>query len=523
MSARAGAVAEQPGGSAAGGEDSGEVLDVLIVGAGLSGIGAACHLQRECPECRVAVLEARERSGGTWDLFRYPGIRSDSDMHTLGYDFRPWREAEAIADGPAILRYVRDTAREHGIDALIHYQQKVLSADWDSGSQCWTLTVEDGRRGGQRYWRARFLLFCAGYYSYAQGHQPRFPGREDFRGHFVHPQFWPEDLDYRGKRVLVIGSGATAMTLVPAMAREAENVVMLQRSPTYVISRPGRDVLANTLRALLPERLAYRITRWKNTRLQHWLYRRTRSAPQKVRQQLLKRVRRELGDEAMAHFTPRYDPWDQRLCLVPDGDLFAALKSRRAQVVTAEIERITGDGVRLRDGRELAADIIVSATGLELEVMGGISLRVDGKEFDFPESWSYRGMMCTGLPNLVSVFGYINASWTLRADIIAHWFCRLLQHMRREGLSVVTPTLRASDANMSASPWIADFSAGYMQRVMHRFPKQGDREPWINSQDYFRERARFAEASFDDGTLRFEQESQRSASDRGVSTDCGAS
>jgi len=479
------------------------LLDVLIVGAGLSGVGAACHLRRECPGRSLRILEARERSGGTWDLFRYPGIRSDSDMHTLGYDFKPWREARAIADGPSILRYLRETAREEGVEELIRYRQRVVAADWDSAAQCWTVTVEDGGGGETRQWRARFLLLCAGYYSYSRGHQPAFPGREAFTGRFVHPQFWPEDLDYRGKRVLVIGSGATAMTLVPAMAGEASEVVMLQRSPTYVISRPARDVLANTLRRLLPEQLAYRITRWKNTRLQHWLYQRSRRAPHKVRRLLLSRVRRELGPAAMADFTPTYDPWDQRLCLVPDGDLFAALRSGRARVVTGEIDRLTESGVRLRGGEELPADVIVSATGLEIEIMGGIDLRVDGEPFDFPSSWSYRGMMCSGLPNLVSVFGYINASWTLRADLVARWFCRLLQNMERGHAAVVTPVLREEDANMAARPWIDDFSAGYLQRVMHRFPRQGEREPWLNSQDYFREREHFATDRFDDGALRF--------------------
>jgi cation diffusion facilitator CzcD-associated flavoprotein CzcO len=480
-----------------------DVFDVLIIGAGLSGIGAACHLRRECPGHSLAVLEARACSGGTWDLFRYPGIRSDSDMHTLGYDFRPWREAKAIADGPSILRYVRDTAREEGVEDLIHYRQRVRRADWDSAAQCWTLLVEAGEEAEPREWRARFLLVCAGYYSYSRGHQPDFPGRADFRGEFLHPQFWPGNLDYRGKRVVVIGSGATAMTLVPAMAEQAAEVVMLQRSPTYVISRPARDRLANTLRRLLPEMLAYRLTRWKNTHLQRWVYQRSRRAPQKVRRLLLARVRRELGDAAMADFTPRYDPWDQRLCLVPDGDLYAALRSGRARVVTAAIERITADGIRLASGEQLPADVIVSATGLELELMGGVEFRVDGELFDFPASWSYRGMMCSGLPNLVSVFGYINASWTLRADIVARWCCRLLNHMREQGAAVACPQLREDDRDMPPRPWIEGFSAGYMQRVLHRFPKQGDREPWINSQDYFRERLQFAADRFDDGALQF--------------------
>jgi len=490
-------------------------IDVLVIGAGLSGIGAACHLRRECPDRRIAILEARDRSGGTWDLFRYPGIRSDSDMHTLGYDFQPWREGQAIADGPAILRYLRRTASEYGIEPLVHYGQRVTRADWSSDEQCWTLEVSVAGGAAPAIWRTRFLLVCAGYYRYDRGYQPAFPGREAFRGDFVHPQFWPETLDYRGRRVVVIGSGATAMTLVPALAETAADVVMLQRSPTYVVSRPARDRLANALRRMLPEHLAYRITRWKNTHLQRWVYRRSRRAPHKLRELLLRRVERELGPAAVADFSPRYDPWDQRLCLVPDGDLFEALRAGTARVVTAEIDRLTGRGVRLRNGDELPADIIVSATGLELEIMGGIAFTVDGDAFDFSASWSYRGMMCTGLPNLVSVFGYINASWTLRADIVSRWCCRLLNHMRERGAAAVVPRLRGGDHGMAPRPWIEGFSAGYMQRVLHRFPRQGDREPWVNSQDYFREREAFAADRFDDGALQFAAASTPSGRVRG--------
>jgi cation diffusion facilitator CzcD-associated flavoprotein CzcO len=491
------------------------ILDVVIIGAGLSGIGAACHLRRECPQHSVAILEARERSGGTWDLFRYPGIRSDSDMHTLGYSFKPWEEAKAIADGPAILRYLRETATEYGIDGLIRYNRRVSRADWDGAAQCWALTVADTATGATDTLRTRFLHLCAGYYRYDHGHQPEFPGRADFRGEFVHPQQWPEDLDYRNKRVLVIGSGATAMTLVPAMASDAAEVVMLQRSPTWVISRPSRDRIANALRALLPKSLAYRLTRWKNTRMQAWLYRRTRTRPEKVREMLLTRARRELGDAAdMRHFTPSYEPWDQRLCLVPDSDLFEALKSGRARVVTGRIDHLTGAGVRLENGEEIEADIIVSATGLELQLMGGIDIRVDGEPFDFPASWTYRGMMCSGLPNLVSVFGYINASWTLRADLVSRWLCRLLNHMRAKGYAVVTPEPEADLPAMEARPYIDHFSAGYMQRMMHRFPRQGDRAPWVNSQDYLRECREFSRMSLEEPALHY-----TSASDRPVAAD----
>lgn len=482
-----------------------ELLDVAIIGAGLSGIGAACHLTRECPDRSFTILEAREASGGTWDLFRYPGIRSDSDMHTLGYSFKPWRSDKAIADGPSILSYLRETAAEHHIEDRIEYRQRVAGANWRSDLQCWELTIDDGNTGTTRTLRARFIHMCAGYYRYDTGYQPQFKGREDFRGTFVHPQFWPEDLDYTGKRVVIIGSGATAVTLVPSMAKEAAEVVMLQRSPTWFIIRPSTDWLANTLRALLPARWAYGITRWRNTRLQDWLYRRTRTKPEKMRQMLLDQTKKELGDSAdLADFTPTYNPWDQRLCLVPDSDLFQAMRSGKARVITAEIDTLTETGIRLMSGEELPADIIVSATGLELQVMGGADLRVDGKPFDFPASWSYRGVMCSGLPNLVSIFGYINASWTLRSDIVSQWFCRLLNHMRDRDAAVVTPELEEGLPAMEPRPWIDDFSAGYMQRNLDEFPRQGDREPWINSQNYLRERREFAAMDMDEGALRYQ-------------------
>lgn len=480
-------------------------FDVIIIGAGLSGIGAACHLRRQCPERSVLILEARAQMGGTWDLFRYPGIRSDSDMHTLGYNFKPWTQAEALADGPAILDYIRETARENDIESQIRYRQRVRRADWDSTAQCWTLTVEDDDSGETASYRARFLHSCSGYYRYDHGHQPEFPGREDFAGDFVHPQHWPEDLDYRDKRVVIIGSGATAMTLVPAMADTAAHVTMLQRSPTYVISRAPKDAVGNLLRAVLPERLAYRLTRAKNIAMQSWFYRRTRTAPEKIRRMLLKDVAKRLGSSGdIADFTPSYDPWDQRLCLLPDGDLFQAIRSGRAEVVTAEIDCLLADGIRLTDGTVLPADIIVSATGLELEVLGGVDFAVDGAPFEFPGSWSYRGVMLTGLPNMVSVFGYINASWTLRADIVSQWFCRLLNHMRDTGAGAVVPALRPGDEDMAPRPWIDGFSAGYMQRAMSSFPRQGDREPWVNSQDYQRERREFAEMDLDEVALVYE-------------------
>ncbi len=482
-----------------------EYIDVVIVGAGLSGIGAARHLQEQCPDRSYLVLEGRRRMGGTWDLFRYPGIRSDSDMHTLGYSFRPWRAAKAIADGPSILEYVRDVAVEEGIDRHIRYQHRVVRADWDSRAARWTVTVQRGDRGEEVTLQCNFLLMCSGYYSYEQGYTPEFPGRERFRGPVIHPQHWPRDLDYRDRRVLIIGSGATAMTLGPAMADSAARVTMLQRSPTWVVSRPEKDAVANCLRAILPERWAYALTRWKNVAFQQYVYRRSRTHPEKLKKLLLRGVRRELGPDfdVEKHFTPGYDPWDQRLCLVPDADLFRAIREGRMDVVTDHIETFTEKGVRTRSGQELEADIIITATGLQLVVLGDIDFRVDGEAVDFADTWAYKGLMFSGVPNLIFTFGYINASWTLRADLTARFACRVLNHMRRTGASRCVPRLRDEDRNMVPRPFIDDFSANYMQRVMHRFPRQGDREPWLNTQDYRADRRLLGKAPVDDGVLRF--------------------
>lgn len=484
-----------------------EHFDVLIVGAGLSGVGAAVHLQQRCPGKRYVILEGRPSMGGTWDLFRYPGIRSDSDMYTLGYSFKPWRDAKAIADGPSILAYVKETAAEYGVDRHIRYQHRARRAEWSSEDATWTVEATREDTGERVRFTCNFLLMCAGYYSYREGYTPEFEGVERFRGRIVHPQEWPEDLDYAGKRVVVIGSGATAMTLVPAMAEDAGHVVMLQRSPTYVISRPDEDVIANALRKVLPERWAYAITRWKNVLLQQLLYRRTRTRPDQVKRKLLDMVRKELGPDydVEKHFTPHYNPWDQRLCLVPNSDLFAAIRSRKASVVTDRIETFTERGIRLASGEELEADVVVTATGLNLVILGEMEFFVDGAPVDFAQTWTYKGMMYSDVPNLVSTFGYINASWTLRADLTAEWVCRLLNHMDEIGARSATPRLRPSDHDMPARPWITDFSSNYMQRMMHRFPKQGDREPWINPQSYSRDKKMIRFGPIDDGVLRFEK------------------
>ena len=490
-----------------------EVFDVMIVGAGLSGIGAAYHLRDKCPDRSVVILEARDAIGGTWDLFRYPGIRSDSDMHTLGYNFKPWRAAKSIADGPSILKYVRETATENDIDSKIRFKHRVVSADWSSEDSLWTVQVERGETNDTTTVQCQFLLLCSGYYNYDHGHQPDFPGKERYQGDIVYPQFWPEELDYTGKKVVVIGSGATAMTLVPAMSEKASEVVMLQRSPTYLVSRPDTDVIANTLRKILPESWAYSITRLKNTIMQQSIYRRTRIAPEKVKQELLGAVRKELGPDydVDKHFTPSYNPWDQRLCLVPNSDLFHSIRSGKARVVTDHIESFTENGIQLKSGEFLEADIIVSATGLELVVMGGASFSVDGSPVEFSKEWTYMGLMVSGVPNLVSTFGYINASWTLRADLTAEWVCRVLNQMKATGTTCAVPVLPESLQSMPARKWIDDFAAGYMERVMHLFPRQGDREPWINPQNYRKDRKMFLQGELADGTLQFSQKNQRRA------------
>lgn len=480
-------------------------VDVIIVGAGLSGIGAGYHVQKNCPGKSYLILEGREQMGGTWDLFKYPGIRSDSDMHTLGYKFKPWRAKKAIAEGPAILEYIHETARENNISDNIRYQHRVSNASWSSEKSLWTLTVQRGKGEEKTEYTCKYLLMCSGYYQYKQGFTPEFTDLEQFQGQLIHPQLWPEELDYKNKKIVIVGSGATAVTLVPVLAEQAKHVTMLQRSPTYMISRPFIDKLANFLRKIMPENWAYAVTRWKNINRQNWIYKRSRTNPEQVKEMILKDLRKQLGPDydIDKHFTPSYSPWDQRLCLVPDSDLFESLKSGKSSVVTQQIERFTADGIKLQSGEELEADIIITATGLNMVQLGEVSFEVDGQAVDFSKTWTYKGLMYSGVPNLVSTFGYINASWTLGADLTAEYFCRMINHMESDGHSQVTPTLREQDKDMVPRPWIEDFSAGYMQRVMPLFPKQGDRAPWINTQDYKRDKKLRGEAQFDDGALIF--------------------
>ena len=487
-----------------------EQFDVIIVGAGLSGIGAAYHLQDKCPNKSYAILEGRDALGGTWDLFRYPGIRSDSDMYTLGYSFKPWREAKDIADGPSILNYVTEAAVEHGIDEHIRYGQMVKRAMWSSEEAQWTVEVQQkasGETTGETiHFRCNVLLMCAGYYSYKGGYTPEFAGREEFQGEIIHPQKWPEDLDYAGKKVVVIGSGATAVTLVPAMADEAEHVVMLQRSPTYMVVRPDEDPVASRVRKFLPDKMAYAAMRFRNIAFSGIFYNQTRTDPEKTKNDLLAGVRGQLPDDydIETHFTPRYNPWDQRLCLVPNGDLFQSITAGKASVVTAEIERFIENGILLKSGETVEADIIITATGLQMQLMGNVSFVVDDEPVDFAETFTYKGLMYSDVPNLISTFGYINASWTLRADLTAEYVCRLLNHMDNVGARQCTPRLRADEHNMPTRPWIEDFSSGYMQRSMHLLPKQGDREPWLNTQNFKRDRKMIRRSKLDDGVLTFD-------------------
>jgi monooxygenase len=481
-------------------EQIGQHFDVIIVGAGLSGIGAAYHLQRNCAGKTYAILEGRDAIGGTWDLFRYPGIRSDSDMYTLGYNFKPWTNAKAIADGPSIREYVRETARENGIDKHIRFHHQVKRASWSPADARWTVEAECAGRAVRL--TCNFLFMCSGYYDYAGGYTPEFEGMESFTGQIIHPQKWPEDFDYRGKRVVVIGSGATAMTLVPEMAKDAASVVMLQRSPTYVVSRPAEDKFANWLRRNLPSKLAYGITRWCNVLMQQFFYRLTRKRPEAMKNYLLKMVREELGPDydIATHFTPTYNPWDQRVCLVPDSDLFHAIKSGKASVVTDQIERFTPKGLKLASGKELDADIIVTATGLKLQLFGGMQVAVDGAAVNMASKLTYKGMMYDDIPNLASSFGYTNASWTLKCDLTCEYACRLLNYMDAHGYAQCVP--RRTDPSLQESPWL-DLASGYIQRSAASLPKQGSKAPWKLYQNYARDMMSLRYARVDDGTMEF--------------------
>lgn len=478
-------------------------VDVLIVGAGISGIGMAAHMKMLCPDRSYTIVERRAQIGGTWDLFRYPGVRSDSDMHTLGFVFEPWKHEKSIADGPSILEYLNRIADERDIRRHIRFDSKVVSADFDSGLAHWVVTLESGDGQRSRV-TAQWLYLGSGYYDYDKPHEAQFEGREDFQGEIIHPQFWPENLDYAGKRVVVIGSGATAVTIVPSMAGKAAHVTMLQRTPTWYAMRPAKDGIANMLRKFLPEELAYRITRWKNVKIQNYFFKRARARPDKVRDFLTKKIKAALGDKYDAKaFTPPYDPWDQRLCLVPDSDLFEAIKAGKASVVTDHIDRFDATGILLKSGQHLDADVIVTATGLKMVMAGKIALSTDGVPVDFAERYYYKGVMFSNLPNLAAVFGYLNASWTLRADINARYVCDVLNAMKAKGAELAVPKL---DPNHHLDEDnIYDLSSGYIERARHLLPKSASDMRWRLNQDYVRDVAWMKDDPIEDGVLQFGQ------------------
>lgn len=482
-----------------------EYFDVVIVGAGLSGIGMAYHLQTHCPQKSYVILEAREQLGGTWSLFNYPGIRSDSDMYTLGYGFKPWKKAKAIADGDSILDYLKETASENNINQHIRFGQKVVQANWSSEEQCWTLTISNASNQTEKEIKCGFLKLCSGYYNYDKGHTPKFQDQDQFQGDIIHPQKWPENYDYTDKKITVIGSGATAVTLIPSLAQKAKHVTMLQRSPSYYLAMPDKDGLADFMRKILPVRWAYAVIRWKNVAIQQLFYKASRKYPERVKNWLIRSVTKGLKEQqdTKKHFTPDYKPWDQRLCLVPNGDLFKTLNEGKATIITDEIECFTKTGLALKSGQTVESDVIVTATGLELVLLGGIQFTKDGQPIDFSQTVSYRGIMCSGVPNMIVTFGYTNASWTLRADLIAEYTCRLLNYMDEKSCKSCTPTLRAEDRDMQLGSWVGEFSPNYIMRSLHLLPKQGDHDPWLNKPVYKRDKKILRQANLDDGVLKF--------------------
>ena len=477
-------------------------FDILIIGAGLSGVAAACHLREKCPQRGFAILEARDCIGGTWDLFRYPGVRSDSDMFTLGYSFRPWTETKAIADGPSILRYIRATAREHDVDGKIRFNHRLQRASWSAKEMRWTVEVERTGPGERIYLTCNFLLMCSGYYSYQQGFTPSLPGIAQFNGAVIHPQDWTTAIDYTGKRVVVIGSGATAVTLTPELAKSAATVTLLQRSPTYIVAWPDEDRIANRLRRWLPAGTACAITRWKNVAAGMYFYRLCKRNPARARAMILNGVRKAVGPDCdvEAHFNPRYNPWEQRLCLAPNGDFFQSIRQGRTTIVTDEIETFVETGLKLRSGRQLAADLVITATGLDLQVFGGVELDVDGQPVDPANLLCYKGVLYSDIPNFAAVTGYSNASWTLKAELICNYVCRLLDYMDRRGFKRCMP--RHRDAGVERLPPV-DLSSGYLQRALHKLPKQGSRRPWRIHQNYLRDLIALRYGPFDDGVLEF--------------------
>ena len=479
-----------------------EKFDVLVVGAGISGIGAGYHLQKKCPGASYVILEGRDKIGGTWDLFKYPGIRSDSDMYTLGFRFKPWKEQEAIADAPSILNYLNETVEQFNIKEKIRFGKYVRNATWSSSSSSWTVDIEDKSTNEITQMSCNFIFMCSGYYSYKEGYTPEFKGIEDFKGDVIHPQKWDENYDYSGKKVVVVGSGATAVTLVPEMAKKAGHVTMLQRSPTYVVSAPEKDKMANNLRKYLPLKLSYLIIRWRNILRQQYYFRLCRKYPQGVKRAIIREVKKALGAnyDVEKHFTPDYNPWEQRMCLVPDGDLFEQIRKGNASVVTDQIEKFTEKGILLKSGKEIITDIIITATGLNLEMLSNINLTVDNKPIDISQTITYKGMMYSGIPNFASTFGYTNASWTLGADLTSEYVCRVINHMKKKNYDVACPE---NDNNVETDPDYLNLTSGYIKRAQHIFPQQGKESPWRNNQNFLRDVFQIRYGRIDDGEITF--------------------
>ena len=477
-------------------------FNVIVVGSGISGIGAGYYLQKKCPNKSFVILEGRDNIGGTWDLFRYPGIRSDSDMNTMGFRFKPWMGVKSIADGPSILSYLEETVKENDLNKKIHFNQWVNEASWSSEDAQWTVQAENKKTQEHQDFTCDFLFLCGGYYNYEEGYTPHFAGRENFLGQIIHPQKWPKNLDYKNKKVVVIGSGATAVTIIPTMAEKAAHVTMLQRSPTYFLSAPDEDPVGNFLRKIISSKLTYKLVRWKNIRFQWWFFQKCRKFPKKVKEFLITQVREALGPnyDIETHFTPKYNPWEQRLCLVPNGDLFNAINAGKASVITDHIDRFTKKGIKLKSGGEVEADLIVTATGLNLEVCNGIKLEVDNNEVDISKTMTYKGMMFSDVPNLVATFGYTNASWTLRADLTSEYVCRLLNFMDKKGYANCCP--RIAEHVEQDGDWL-DFTSGYVKRSMHKFPKQGSRDPWRNTQNFPKDVLAIRWGNIDNKELKF--------------------
>lgn len=475
-----------------------EFQDVIIIGAGLSGIGAACHLSKACPNKKYVILEGRNNLGGTWDLFKYPGIRSDSDMYTLGYNFKPWTDPQAIADGPSILKYIKNTSEQFGVNTHIRYGHKVSKIQWDSNTASWTVYVNID--GEEKVFRCNYLMSCTGYYNYEHGYTPDFKGVNDFKGAFIHPQHWPEDLDYANKKVVVIGSGATAVTLVPELAKKTESVTMLQRSPTYVTTLPKEDTFLVWMRKIMPDNWVYRFARTRNIGFTMGFYNYCRAFPNSARRFMTRMVKKELPETFdMRHFSPKYAPWDERVCVVPDSDLFKVINENKAKIVTADIETITESGVALKSGEHLEADIIVSATGLDIQIMGGIDVYVDGEPYDFSKKMIYRGILFQDLPNLGMVFGYTNASWTLKADLVSEYMCRIINHMDATHTQYAVPQ---DNESIKTIPFM-DMSSGYIQRALHKVPQQGEKLPWRLYQNYMKDMFTLRFTKLEDGVLTF--------------------